>query len=234
MTIKVLLSGQSNALGRGTGGPAWSGISSDVRVWNNVNPLGAQGSAFVSATAARAAGTFENTDRDNFSVWFCDTLARTRFDTVDLTVVARGASPIAYWDPAETTYPMLDACIDVWAATGQGPADVFLWHQGEGDQANPDRGAWVTAFKALVANLRSAGVLAPSAIVIPAGLATSTMEKVSFNDEAVLPAAAAVRGWYASSFALPSDGVHFTGPALYDLGAQRCYAAYVAGASLTT
>jgi len=184
MTITVFASGQSNMLGRGTGGPDLSGVSADVRVWDNVNPLAGNGSGFVSASAAQAAGTFQLTDRNNLAVWFCDKLARTQFDDVDLTLVARASSPISYWDPGEATYPMLDECIDVWTATGQGPADIFIWHQGEnnsGGVASTYRGLFVD----LLADLTAGGVIDADTLVIVGGILGEDVSRVAFNQNAL-------------------------------------------------
>lgn len=226
MTIRVFVSGQSNALGRFAGTRPWSEISSDVRVWNNVNALGAVGSAFVTAEQARAAGTFMSTDRNNFGVWFCDRVARARFEPVDMTIVARGASRIEFWSIEEAEYPMLQNCIDVWSATGQQPADVFLWHQGEGDCLAMDYAGWQQAFEGLITNLRAGGVLDDSTLILAGGLTDNRWEKMDFNDKAILPAVSTRGRAYAASDLLANDGTHFYGDALEQFGAQRYYAAY--------
>jgi hypothetical protein len=228
MTIKVFCSGQSNALGRGTLATDWSDVSSDVRVWNNVNPLGANGTAFVTASAAQAAGTFENTDRDNAVVWLCHALANTLFDTVDLTLVARGGSAIALWDPAEVTFPMLDECVDVWTATGQGPADIFVWMHGEGDHASTPHATYMAAFADLVDNLIAAGVLSANTVILMNGIAASDADRLAFNEGVVLPITASGSRGFATSTALSTtDGTHFTGESLYALGTVRLLAAYL-------
>lgn len=226
MTIKVFASGQSNMLGRGTGGPALSGVSANVRVWNNVNPLGSNGTAFGTAAQAQAAGTFQLTDRNNLAVWFCDRLARTQFDTVDLTLVARASSPIAYWAPGEATYPMLQECIDVWAATGQGPADVFLWHQGE-NNVN-DVASYAAWFEALRSNLIAGGVISANTIVLVGGLVQSDAPKHAFTRRCALQLAAKHKRGFAHSYGLTSDdGAHFDGASLYAMGARRYFSAYL-------
>lgn len=230
MTLKVFVSGQSNSLGRNTGGPDWSTISADVRVWNNVNPLGANGSAFTTAALARAGGTFENLDRNNFAVWFCHRLANETGDTVDMTIVSRGASQIELWDPAEVTFPMLDECIDVWTATGQGPADIFLWHQGEGNVGD-DYATYSAKFFALLSNLEAGGVIDSNTVVIVGELSnTGADDKVVFNNEVLrLIGESAPRRACALSTLLPTDdGTHFTGDALYWFGYDRYYKAYLA------
>ena len=226
MTIKVFASGQSNMLGRGTGGPALSGVSANVRVWNNINPLGANGTAFVTAAAAQAAGVFQDTDKNNLAVWFCDKLARTQSDTVDLTLVALGGAQIAYWDPAEVTWPMFNECVSVWTATAQGPADVFLWHQGEADVAT-DPAEYMSQFGDLVQNLVNAGVLSTATKIILGGIAEDTQQDLSFNSRSLLPLCGSGTA-YASSYQLgTTDGAHFTGQGLYLLGSRGYFSAYL-------
>jgi hypothetical protein len=222
MTIRVFASGQSNMMGRATDASNWNGVSASVRVWNNVNPLGAVGTAWTTPVGARQSGTFQYLDRNNLAVWFCDKLARTLFEPVDLTLVARGGSTISIWSPAEQAYPMLTHCANVWAATGQAPAHVFLWHQGESDVPAPQ--GYADAFAALRANLTDAGVIDASTLVIVGGLAENSAERVAFNRDVLrkLPASA-----YARSYGLPVyDGNHFTSHALTRLGAARYASAY--------
>lgn len=226
MTIRVFMSGQSNALGAGTGGPDWAGVSPSVRVWNNKNPVTSVGDSFVMAAQAKAVGVFFYTDRGNFGPWFCDKLARTQFDTVDLTAVIRSASNIGYWAPEGAAVPMLQQCIDVWAATGQEPADVFLWHQGESNTSTGHE-AYREAFEALLANLTAGGVIGPNTLVLIGGLAETTVAKHRFNLGALRELANRPGRAYASSYRLPNyDGTHFTGDALAEFGASRYYAAY--------
>jgi hypothetical protein len=224
MTIKVFASGQSNMLGAGTGGPAMSGVSADVSVWNSVAPFGSVGSSFVTASAAQAAGTFQFTDRNNMAVWFCDKLARTQYDTVTLTLVARNGSSIDLWSPDEVTNPMFDRCVDVWNATGQDPADIFLWHQGESDLANA---TYQEKFQALVGNLIDAGVLSDQTLILIGGIAESDADTTEFNRTKLQPLSGAKTVFTNSHLAATYDDVHFTGQALYSFGANRFYSSYL-------
>jgi hypothetical protein len=219
------MSGQSNAIGRGTGGPSWGRVSESVQVWNNVNPLGALGSGFVSAQQAREGGTFEHTNRGNFGVWFCDRLALESHDDVTLTVVARGGSAISSWSEAETEFPVLDQCVSVWAQTWQAPADVFLWHQGESDV--PDPSGWGDAFDALLVNLRAGGVISNSTALLVGGIANNSKERVEFNRTKIFPAAVRNGGVFVGAGQLTTyDGHHFTASGLAHLGRNRFFSAY--------
>lgn len=228
--LRVFVSGQSNALGRAEDGPDWSAISKTVRVWNNVNPLGTVGSSFVSAEEARAGGPFQHTAPNhlinNFGVWFCDRVAREWKQPVDMTIVARGASWIAYWDPAEENYPMLRQCISVWAATGQPPANVFLWHQGEGQaDSATSYDDYSTAFLNLVGNLKKGAVIDDSTLIILGGLAEKKDGRQDFNRNVLKPLADNNKNFaYAPSHGLKTgDRTHFTGDSLHTFGAERYF-----------
>lgn len=226
MTIRVFMSGQSNALGLGTGGPDWGDVSGNVRIWNNTNPMGTLGSAFVTAAQARAGGVFNYADRGNFGPWFCDKLARTQFQPVDLTAVVRGASNIGYWAPEGAPEPLLQQCIDVWAATGQDPANVFLWHQGESNTGT-DHAVYREAFENLLTNLAAGGVIDSSTLVLIGGLCHISANRVNFNRNALQVLAQKPGRAFASSYRLADyDGTHFTADALAELGAVRYYSAY--------
>lgn len=228
MTIRVFVSGQSNALGRGAGGPSWAGVDSRVRVWNNANPLGANGSGWATASDARATHeTFQFLDRNNFGVWFCHRAAQVRDDDVYMTIVARGGTAIEAWGTSSPSVPMLQECIDVYATTGQDPADVFLWHQGEGNTSTPAV-TYKSDFLALVSNLTNAGVIDANTVIIVGGLSEDNQSRIDFNNN-VLRALANENPniYYANSSGLSSyDGTHFDGQSLYTLGAERFFAAY--------
>lgn len=227
MPFNVLVGGQSNALGRATDGPGFDMASARVKVWNNINPLGANGTAFVTALAAQAAGVFDFTDRNNFGVWFADRLARTRSQDVNLVTVARGNSAIALWSPSEVTYPMLSETTAVWAASGLAAADIFLWHQGEANTGT-SYASYSASFLAIVANLKAAGVLSNNTIIILGGLSEDNSARINFNNDVLkVIANNNAQIWYAPSDGLVSfDGTHFDGPSLYTLGAARYFAAY--------
>lgn len=229
MTVRVFVSGQSNVLGRGTGGPSLSLVSADVSVWNSVNPLGSLGTAFVSASSAQAAGTFENTDRNNLAVWFCDRLSKHLNDDVEMVIAARGNSSITLWDPSEATFPMLQSCIDVYAQSGAPPADIFLWHQGEANVSTPSYTDYKTAFLALVQNLKNAGVIASNATVLIGELIPENANRINFNREALLELAQENDFIFlANSQGMQTfDGTHFDAPALYRMGAEKYFAAYL-------
>ena len=225
MTKTVFISGQSNAIGRGVGGPNWSGISSLVKVWNNANPLGANGTAFV--TPVLGSSTFDPSDGNNFGVWFANRLARHLSEAVNMAMVARGNTAISGWAPGDIV-GMLQECIDVWAATGQGPADIFLWHQGEANTGT-SYSTYNTAFQALLTNLTAAGVVNANTLVILGGLSEDTTARRDFNENVLKQIAANyARVQFARSDGLVSfDGTHFDGMSLFDFGNTRYFDAWM-------
>lgn len=230
MTIRVFVSGQSNALGRGSGGPAWSAIDSRVRVWDNVNPLGTNGSAWRTAAIARSTySTFENADRNNAAVWFCSRLAAYANDNIDMTIVARGGTLISGWAPGGGV-GMLEECLAVYAATGQAPAHVFVWQQGESN-ATTAVNTYRDAFLELLSSLQSSGVIDANTLVILGGTPEDSEDRVSFNRNTYAAIMAAdSRCVIARSDGLQTyDNLHFTGDALYTLGTLRMIDAYVKG-----
>jgi hypothetical protein len=225
--MRVLVSGQSNTLCISPGGPSWAGISANVRVWNNLNPYSSVGDSWVTAEAARAAGTFwMHTTRNCFAVWFCDKLARYSFESVDLTIISREGRGIEYWsEDRPQNDSLLHQLTNVYAATGQGPADVFLWHQGENDSGSaPD--IYPAKFLTLLSVLRARNIVDGNTIVIVGGLAHENQNYVRFTERALHPLTKYGIA-FASSHGLPTtDGVHFTGQALFKLGAVRYFSAY--------
>jgi hypothetical protein len=231
MTLRVFASGQSNMLGQGSGGPPWSGLSANVTVWNNVNNSlvnGGAGTAFVTPSTARSGGTFDgSTSENNLAVWFCDSLARHSHEPVTLTMVARGGTPIEEWAASGSTYPMLAACLAAWTATGQAPADVFLWHQGEHNSAL-DPAEYRAKFLTLLDDLTAGGVIDANTLVIVGGLMPNNTTRVAFNARTLGTLARTGRVAVASSYGLTDfDGIHFDGKSLHKLGARRYFAAYL-------
>lgn len=226
--IRIFASGQSNMVGRATDGPDWDLIDDRVTVWNNVNPLGSIGTAFSTPITARANGTFDFTNRNNLGVWFADRMARELDDDVRLVMAARGATAIESWAEGETEIPMLENCIDVWAASTAGDpavADVFIWHQGEGNLSTPD---YPAKFTTLLANLEAGGVIGPNTLVIVGGLSEDNINRRNFNVNVLSKLHNSdSRIVFARSTGLHSyDGTHFDGKSLYRFGSERYYHAY--------
>lgn len=160
-------------------------------------------------------------------VWFADKLARTTFEAVDTVIVSRQGSPISYWNPNEVTYPLYSKIISVWSATGQGSADVFMWHQGENDVTGGTEAAYSDNFEALLANLTNAGVLSSSTVILIGAIAEQSAANSAFNNKRLLPLAKKPGRAYVSSYGLSVfDGVHFDSSSLTAFGARRYFSAY--------
>jgi hypothetical protein len=223
MTKVVFASGQSNMMGRGTGGPDPSSASSLVTVWNNGNELGVNGTAFISPP------TFGNNPwsqspfatGNNLSVWFCHRLAIETGESVKLVLCGKGGTAIDEgWDKdTGTVYPEI---LDVWAATGlTEPADIFLWHQGDG---STDTSGYTSSWQAMRLNLISDGILsADTACVLGECRASAETANPKYHNIA----ATTPNCYVADQSGLRDyDGIHFTGNSLYQFGYERYWAAY--------
>lgn len=235
MVKRILASGQSNMDGRGIGGPDWSTISPRVRVWNSGNPLSTggyqQGTAFVPVVGG-AAPFHPQSTRKNLAAYFCDKLARANDEDVYLTLISQGELNINEWvGSANSTGPMLQRIFDNWTASGQGPADVFLWHQGE---QNVNDGTtfetYQQRFNQMIQKLKDANVINNSTIIVLGGLGENTSARIQFNANYLraLSSEAPARRYASSAGLLPlQDASHFTGDQLYALGTERFWSAYL-------
>lgn len=219
--LRVLMSGQSNAIGRNGGGTVRNAIDSRVKVWNNVNPLGINGTAFGPVLFGQVPfDTTANEYRQNIGAWFCHAAAQALQDEVRYVLVAQGGTPISEWVTSDDgSAPMAAEIEAVWAATGQDPAQVFLWHQGEGDSGG-SASTYKTRFLELVSRLKANGIIAPDCLIVIGGISPSTTVRANFNANA-LHALAAENGnfFYADPTGLAtSDGTHFLGPDLRKFG----------------
>ena len=224
MTLLVLASGQSNMNGAGTGGPLVSRIRR-VKAWNNVNNGGADGTAWVTPSAGNPP--LHVSGYNNLAIWFCHRLALETDQDVRLVMVSYGGKAISAWSP---TAPgeMWSELVAVCTAAGIGPADIFLWHQGEQDAIlGTSSASYQAQFVAMTDALEASGYLKPTAPRIVGGLCS--------HDDTMLQELAAANPLvsYAGKpdpAANQGDDVHFTGQALAYFGTElywRQYAAHV-------
>ena len=221
----VLASGQSNMRGRLNAATVSFAAMSRVKVWNNANPLGSNGTAFVAPV--QGTNPFNLDGSSNLAVWFCHRLSQELNTDVKLILVCRDGSDITYWHP--TTGTVYQEIEDVHAATGEGAADILLWHQGETGESDPVQRAlyktkWITMRNAL----RTAGIIKQDAPTILGGLQGV---RIGGQNDLYLQELAAENDdvYYASSVDLPSDdNLHFSGNALRTFGYHRYWEQYAA------
>lgn len=214
----VFATGQSNMRGRYQGGPSFS-VASRVEVWNNVNPLGTDGTSWVSPTEGSAP--FNSDSSTNLALWFCHRMSQELDDDVRLIVVARDSSALDLWFPG--TGSMFQECIDVHSASNAPPVDVLLWHQGESGGTN-----YKTNFLAVREGFNVFGIAEPTTPIILGGL--QGVRIGGTNDSYLQQLASENPGeiYYASSLDLDhgGDGLHFAGPDLYTFGYHRYWDEY--------
>jgi hypothetical protein len=148
----ILLMGQSNAVGSGTGGD-W--IDNDnVFVWNS--GYSGTGTAAVAGTTRRGSAPFAVDSSNNLGIHAADKYQRVTGRRVLLVVMALGGTSITEMnDTGGTIYdPMITNMEALFTAYPNATLVGFLWHQGEADQFETN--SWyVTEFQTLLTNLRA-------------------------------------------------------------------------------
>lgn len=210
--LTILASGQSNMCGRGIGGPSPLTADSRVQVWNNVNELVSDGTAFISVPDF-ANPPWYHGGANNLALWFADAAARELGEDVKLVLVCKGAQPISLWRSDGEMYLAIKR---IYQLTGLPPADVFLWHQGESNSTTAQC-TYKLEFLNLLSRLRADGILAYNAPTI-----VGELRKASASDtSAALRQLATAHPdiLFADADGIPDfDGTHFTGQGLYEFG----------------
>lgn len=231
---RILGSGQSNMLGRGTSGPSYSLINPKVKIWNNTAAIGGSvGSAYVAPTLNTAP--FETTGSyNNLLPWVGERIYENLLCDVELSLVAQTGTAIDDWVlSGVATRPLFDRISAVWTAQGAIAYDAFVWYQGESDGlAALSASTYKSRLLELIAALKANGILAGNAPIMLCGLATNT--SYTAIDDAIREVAAdnaASNFFYCSVFGLDtveaagtngaSGATHLTGAALSDQGFNR-------------
>lgn len=206
-------------VGLGTGGTSPLECNQRVKVWNNTNQLGDNGTGFISPPDFGSPPWSAN-GGNNLALWFAHHAAEHSY--VNLVVVAKGGVPISSWEDGQPVYQEI---IDVYSLTAQPPADIFLWHQGESDWFRSTKEEYKTKFLDLISRLKADGILAERATVIVGELRD---ERAGHINEALVELANENDDiFFVSSEGLDDyDGVHYTGEALCEFGLRY----YEAGA----
>lgn len=215
MVRYYLCGGQSNAIGRGAGGP--STFSPFVKVWNNQNDrsdLANLGTAWVSPDLAN--NPFVG-DCNNLAVHAANEIALATGDEVRLVLVAKGNTSIGQWFSASIRQPMLDRTTAVLTAAGVTAVDGFWWHQGEADNSAANAGYYPGRFNALTNCLQADDIITPSTPIVIGEVAPkyTTIAPVL---KAIADGSARIKQAPITRFDLLSDDIHFTGPELVRIG----------------
>lgn len=203
----ILLSGQSNAIGRGEGGSF--AIDPRVTVFNNENDrndLLNLGTAFV--TPIRSNRPFVNS-RNNLGIHAASYLAKLLDEDVQLIIVAQGNTPISQWS---STGPMYARVKSVLAAAGVSSVDAFMWHQGE---ANSTDTAYSSKFATLLSNLEADGIISDTTPVVVGEIAVKYNPQL--NEKLNAMATGRIKCANISTFGT-IDEIHFTGGATVRVG----------------
>jgi hypothetical protein len=215
--LTILASGQSNMCGRGTGGPSALTADSRVLVWNNANELINDGNAFISVPDF-GNPPWHSGGANNLALWFAHKAASEMEQEVRLVLVCRGARSLETWGAGQEMYEAMER---IYLSTGEPPADVFLWHQGESDI--DESACWYkTKFLNLLSRMRADGLLKYDAPAIVGTIAEDGDDlslEIEFNSNLYDLATAHPDILFVNADGLGlHDTKHFSGWSLYQLG----------------
>lgn len=215
--LTILATGQSNACGRGTGGPSPLTANPLVQVWNNANELISDGNAFI-AVPGFGNPPWHSGGANNMFLWFAHKAASELNTDVRLVLVCRGARSLETWGEGGELYTAMKR---IYQLTGDPPADVFLWHQGESDI--DESACWYkTKFLNLLARMRADGLLkydAPAIVGTIAEDGEDLAAEIAFNNNLYDLALAHPDILFVNADDIPlHDTKHFSGWGLYHLG----------------
>lgn len=236
--LVIASSGQSNAVGRGSGGWPSAVYDSRIQVWNNIAENGGDGSAFVYPQLGQAPFHTkpDGTHAQNASLAFAHRAAQETQTPVQLIHVAKGATPLEAWsNNTGAATPMSDAMIRIHGLSGCGPVSVMM-HAGHEGNTGSDYAEQRALFLALFARYEAEGVCDSNTIYLLTGTAELSTNplRAAYNENVLRRLANEnPRIFYADSAGLLTfDNTHYTGLDLIRMGYERCWSAV--GGMLTT
>lgn len=206
--------GQSNMVGGNVGG--LSTFLPNVSVWNGLigrSDLQQIGSQFV-APNLNAAPFYSG--RNTPSIQFANKLAAVMNDDVRLIVVADGGNPISSWYSSSGKGPLYQRLDAVMAAAGVSSVDVFVWQQGESDNAAAS--AYAAKWNALLGALEADGYISASTPIVM-GECSPQYEAINTVIRQIGDSSSRVNVARTSHYPT-SDGTHFVGEATEDMGGR--------------
>ena len=230
MTKLIVITGQSNATGSNNGGPNPS--SANVKVWDS--STSDWGSSDYTQNPMLASATRGNSGNNNYALALAHRIHDETAEDVYMVMYASGGKSISYWDTANggTYLTALNSKVsDALASpelSGLTPDDVIvIWAQGEED-ATMAYGDYYAAFGRVVTEMRSTAwcdAYTPILIMEPAPnyrVNSPAIAKYRYAQDVDQFCKFVSTGGFATS-----DGVHFTGQSLFDIGYYVAYEAYL-------
>ncbi|MBX4921007.1 hypothetical protein HJA76_15045 [Rhizobium bangladeshense] len=229
--LTILAMGQSNALGNQAGGLTTP--FANVTVWNNQNDietLANLGTAFITPVLGAVPFNTAAGPINNMMVHAAKVIAKVAGRPVRLILVAEGGISIDKWINASNVKgPMYTRMQAVLAAAGiSTPVDIFLWHQGEADNATS--GTYQTRWNNLITALTTDGVI-NSGTAIAVGETALQYTNINPVLKTIADADARVGLARLSNLNLAGDNTHFLGTSLVRAGTIMARAA---GKSIST
>jgi len=226
-TVYVVLSGQSNAWGAT---PAFQGdttSSTKVQVWNGAYWARAQIGQLPFRISSNNPSSSAYNNSNNLGLHFCKKLSEYTGQIVRLILSPFDGNSITNWIPTgSTNFTSLNGQV---SAAGVSRIDIFLWHQGEADNAQTN--SWyVSKFDTLKQQLRAESWFPVKTPIIVGGLLVGGIQ--SGQDAALQAIGESSDPWvaYASSAGLVNNGidnVHFSGSSLVVFGDSIYWKSYL-------
>ena len=224
--LTVVASGQSNAWGASAPFQGDTTSSANVTVWNGSSFIRARIGVAPFRVFANNTSAHGYDNSNNFALHFCKKLAEESGRPVRLILNVADGNAINTWVPSTATnYVALQNTITAASVT---KVDVFLWHQGEADNAN-SANYYRLKFDTLKQQLRSQTWFPATTPIIVGGLLPNS--GYAFQDATLASFNYSYDPWVACASAegLSNNGidiVHFSGSSLVTLGKERYWAAY--------
>jgi hypothetical protein len=216
----ILFMGQSNALGRGTGGGDLE-TNENVRIWNSTS-----GSFEVWDLTEDPPqyGDAATVGANNFTFHFSKKFNEVYGRPVYVIDSAKGGQSISSWVPSSSSlYTNMTAKV---SAAGSPDIDLVLWHQGEANYLDSES-SYKSSFDSLLTQLRAESFIADDTPVIAgqlgnepnsAGINSSALN--SFFDRENFSEYYEKDYVYLAETAYLelTDTIHFSGSSLVDMG----------------
>jgi hypothetical protein len=216
----VVATGQSNMLGIDGGGDT----TTDRRLvaWDTT--------AHVWKVANLGVNPFNSTGANSLAFSFGKEVARRENRIVRLIVMAKSSQAISAWFGSSTTSIAYNTNLNV-LQSGMPRCDVILWHQGESNYDGAggcnNNTCYTDSLYAIIRQFRGYSWADENTVFIAGGLfdgvgATQQDRNTALrglNSDTISTTGYA----YATGLDDSGDAVHFSGPALVTLGAERYY-----------
>jgi surface protein len=240
-TVKILLTGQSNAWGASSATALDTAANENVFIWNHAAGTPVWKVARINQRPFRTDG-YNGPDGDdsrddlngsaNHTFYFAKKIAAEQSKTVQIVMAIGDGKPIAEWHNGTTKQKYLDSVIVRSVAAGIDKYDLIIWNQGESDNSTP-MATYSERLDSVISVLRQQTYIDNSTPIVLVGMpkaeygATPAFE----TQDTTLQ----LRDWdadpwtvyaHTEGLAIDNDAVHYDAASLKIIGEERIYQAW--------